>query len=48
MIKDNTVSTDNRITIENFISYRSKSLNRYIQNKRVNSYFTLWYKSLTK
>lgn len=47
MVQDNTVCTDNEITIGNFISYRSKILHEYIQSKRMNSYFTMWYKSLT-
>lgn len=47
MWADNTVFADDGITIENFIAYRSNSLHEYIQKKRANTYFTMWYKSLT-
>lgn len=47
MWNDNTVFTDDGVTIENFIAYRSKSLHEYIQKNRSNTYFTMWYKSLT-
>lgn len=46
MWMDNTVFTDNRITIERFLTYRSPSMTRYMQEK-VGSQFTMWYKSLT-
>lgn len=47
MWTDNTVYTDDKITIENFIVHRSNSLHEYIRNKNGNTNFTMWYKSLT-
>ena len=44
---DNTVFTNDEITIENFIATRSQSFHKYIQQKKVNTYYTMWYKSLT-
>lgn len=47
MWADNTVFTDDEITIENFVAIRSNSLYKHIQNKRSGTYYTMWYKSLT-
>ena len=44
---DNTIFTDDMVTIENFVAYRSNSLHEYMQAKRASTYFTLWYKTLT-
>ena len=46
MWMDNTVFADNRTTIERFLTYRSPSMTRYIQEKP-DSHFTMWQKSLT-
>lgn len=44
---DNTIFTDDAVTIENFIAYRSEALHKYMQQKRSATYFTMWYKTLT-
>lgn len=44
---DNAIFTDDRTTIENFISYRSKALHKHITSQRLNTYYTMWHKSLT-
>lgn len=47
MWADNTIYTDDRDTIVNFVGYRSDSFYRYLQSKRVGTYYSMWYKSLT-
>lgn len=44
---DNAIFTDDRTTIENFILYRSKTLHEYMTSQRMNTYYTMWHKSLT-
>ena len=44
---DNALFTDNMITIENFVAYRSESMHKYIMNRKEAAYFTMWYKTLT-
>lgn len=44
---DNALFTDNMVTIENFVAYRSNSMHEYLIRKKETAYFTMWYKTLT-
>lgn len=46
MWADNAISTDRIDTIENFIAHRSQTMWDYIQENKLTSVFTMWYKSL--
>jgi hypothetical protein len=47
MWSDNTVFTDDEVTIENFVAYRSESMYKYIMDNKGDKRFSMWYKTLT-